>query len=127
MSELDRMRNPNEGAGAVAVLLYITVGLFLWGLHLTIVYAAHTAICALAAAPAAATVTIAAVTVLLALPLAAILFNQRRFARLLGIGETVTEPRIYDAISFFVNLLSLVGILWSGLAVAMLSSCILAR
>ncbi|WP_011582107.1 MULTISPECIES: hypothetical protein [Chelativorans] len=122
MTRLDEMRRPERGK-LLPVLFYLTIGLLLWGMHLTLVYAAHTAICALAASPLAATITLAAVTVAIALPLVLILFCQRAFARLLGISEGITEPRIYDRISFFLNLLSLAGILWSGLAVAVLSSC----
>jgi len=122
MTKLDDMRRPDQG-NAILVLLYLAIGPLLWGVHLTVVYMGHTGICALAGSAGAATVTLGIVTFALALPLALILFNQRGFAGLLGLSEEITERRSYDRIAFFLNLLSLSGILWSGLAVALLSSC----
>ena len=107
----------------LAVLLFITAGPLLWGLHLTIVYMAHTAVCALAASPGAETAILAIVTVALAVLLMLILLDQQRFARLLKVSQEIAERGSYDRIAFFLNLLSLAGILWSGLAVTILSSC----
>ncbi|WP_309084762.1 hypothetical protein [Chelativorans sp.] len=127
MAKLEEMRRPEQGTKAFPMLLYLSAGPLLWAGHLTFVYMAHTAICALAGSPAAATAVLLVATGLFLLPLGFLLFKQFRLARLLGLGEAIEDRSIYDGIALFANVLSFVGIAWSGLAVAMLSSCVLGR
>lgn len=123
MTSLDDLRNPDTGPSVVAVLTYMMMGLGIWALHLTLVYGAHTLICALGGSAWASSMFIAAATVIAAAPLLLALLNQRRLARLLGLSDTLAGRRTYDAISRFINILSVAGILWAGATVAIVSSC----
>jgi len=127
MTKLNDMRRPSEGMQTLPMIVYLAVGPLFWALHLTVVYMAHTAVCALAGSPFAATTFIIAATAAIILPLVLILFNQRRFGSILGLDEVLSDRAIYEGISLFANILSLVGILWLGTAAVVLSSCVPGR
>ncbi|WP_173932751.1 hypothetical protein [Chelativorans sp. Marseille-P2723] len=106
---------------------YLMLGSLFWAVHLLVVYAAHTLICALASSPTASSLTVVALTAILALPVAFVLLNQRRTGRWFGISDELPDRKTYDAISRFIGLLSLAGILWAGVAAAIVSSCATGR
>lgn len=127
MTKLNDMRRPGEGMHTLPMFVYLAVGPLFWALHLTVVYMAHTAVCALAGSPLVATTLVIVATAVIILPLVLILFNQRRFGTFLGLDEVLSDHAIYEGISLFANILSLVGILWSGTAAVVLSSCVQGR
>jgi len=127
MTKLNDMRRPGEGMHTLPMFVYLAVGPLFWALHLTIVYMVHTGVCALAGSPLTATTVIITATAIIVLPLVLVLFNQRRFGSLLGLDKVLSDQAIYEGVSLFANILSLVGILWSGTAAVVLSSCVQGR
>ncbi|MFC6487892.1 hypothetical protein [Nitratireductor sp. GCM10026969] len=107
----------------VVMLAYLMLGPLVWGLHLLVVYGAHTLVCALGGAPSVSTTILLAATAVAFVPLALAVLLQRRTGRLFGIGDETDDRRVYDAISRILCLLSLFGIAWSGIAMVALSSC----
>lgn len=106
-----------------AMFAYLMAGPLLWGLHLLLVYCAHTLVCALGGRPALSTAIVLAATAAAVVPLALAVAVQRRTGRLFGVGDDMADRRVYDSISRLLGVLSLAGIVWAGVAAAALSSC----
>ena len=123
MTGFDDLRHPDKSPSVIAMFIYLMIGPGLWGLHLTLVYSAHTLICALGGSSDLSATFVLIATFLVAGPLLAIIVMQRRFGRLLGLDDRLSGRTIYDAISRFTSVLSLAGILWAGAAAAIVTSC----
>lgn len=123
MSSLDRMRRPPEGPTSARMFVYLTLGLLLWGAQLALVYFLHAVMCARGVDAWFAKAAMAGVTAIAAVALALALVDQRRTGRVFGLADDMQERAIYDSISRFLCFLALVGILWSGAGVAIVSAC----
>lgn len=123
MSSLDRMRRPPEGPTSARMFVYLTLGLLVWGAQLALVYFLHALMCAREVDALFVRTVVAGVTVIAGAALVLALVDQRRTGRMFGLADDMYERAVYDAISRFLGILSLFGVLWTGAGIAILSAC----
>jgi len=107
-------------------LVYILAGPILWAVQFTLIYAGHTAAC-LPGAPESLAIPVVAVPTAVA-ALAAVVFITRHgdFARMLGAPAPPRAAALH-AIARITALLALVAVIWSGIGLALIDSCLAGR
>lgn len=123
MAELEDMHPPVRETGMIPLFIYLSLGPLLWAAHTTIAYGAHTILCARGGSPMTGTIALAVLTLLFLAALGLILVRQRRVGRIFSLADDAAGRRSYDGIARLLGGLSLLAILWSGTAIALLSSC----
>jgi hypothetical protein len=120
------------GAYLTGTLLYITSGVLVWALHLTLVYFVHAVACArgytadLAPDPTLLTSFVIAATVvaLLALGVVGYLFRPQRDRA----SDEVREERTFERrVMYWLTLLAAVGISWGGFTALFVAPCVALR
>ena len=106
--------------GLVAVLALVLAGPLLWALHFTALYLMHTLLCARAAQGASLVpLGIGLATLLAAAPILLLLFWPRALFRHLGESRFFLRATMQTLL-----VLSLVAILWGGIAAFFVPACL---
>lgn len=121
MSNFEPRTGPRYGT-AIAALVYMLFGPLIWAGHLTLVYGAHTLICARNLGPGWASTVVYGVTALgLGILFAAMAYAVSRRRAADAAGETVF--RFEHDIMGLMALLSAVGVAWGGLTAVFIGAC----
>jgi hypothetical protein len=112
---------------ATGALAYLTLGPIIWAVQLTVVYGGHTLLCDAGAPPASSVTLVAATTAAAVLAVLAALLFRPALARRAGLGPDTSGRRTLEALARLLDLLSLIAIVWSGSAAAVLQACAAAR
>jgi hypothetical protein len=116
------------GAYLTGTLLYITSGVLVWAMHLTLVYFVHAVACArgYTAEPTSLSFFVIAATLvaLLALGVVGYLFRPQRDS---ASGEVREERAFERRVMYWLTLLAAVGILWGGFTALFVAPCVALR
>lgn len=114
---------PIPQPSTTGTLFYLLFGLIVWAAQLTLLYGAHTLVCALGASTAINTVIVGSVTIIAAAALLLLLLFQNRAARICGLPPRAEDRGTYDAITRTVCLLSLIAVFWTGMTAVIIEAC----
>jgi hypothetical protein len=124
----DKDTNPGGRAGLAPTLFYLLFGPVVWAVHLTIIYGAHTLVCARAPGVRVlgldATVLIVIVTTVVALALLPLSVLAWRVHPAAGISD---GERFYPRLMTLLAVLSACGIVWAGAAALIVAPCVALR
>jgi hypothetical protein len=118
---------PADEPSATGTLVYLCVGPLVWSAHLLTVYGAHALLCETDADPALPALFIIVTTVAAAAALALGWMLRTPLAALLSVARAASGRATYDAVFGVLVLLSLVAVIWAGVAALLIDACVATR
>jgi hypothetical protein len=112
--------------GGAGMLIYLALGPIIWALHLTLVYGAHTLLCARGIASGAQGPWVATAIVVVATVVALgllVVATRRLWKNPRRRGPAAGALSFYDAVMLLLLLLSAVAVIWAGATSLIVSPC----
>lgn len=130
MAEQSGGSPPVETYSSVGTITYILIGPLAWALHLTVIYGSQSTLCTFVPPQPVifdlglVEIIVTIASVVTALAPALLLWRSAATKRVLNApGAESPDASFHDALARLLGLLSIIGIVWAGLIVALLPPC----
>lgn len=121
----DMKRTNGSGRSTAGTILYVVLGPITWAAHFSVLYFSQSMLCAHSEGESLVPAIIGVATVVALVPLGAAVIAPRSIARWAGaLGPTEEESRFHARLMTTLALLSAAAILWAGLTVFLIPSCL---